>query len=340
MAKLRYYWRVLTGMRLKKMMEALEVCRQKSGRSKFVMFFDMLWCMLAYGAGYYDYKIFGFYDLTAKQRATYVTRMKNKRLIEKVNDREFCDIYNDKNVFAKLFKDYLRRDFLDMRDISMDGLAAFIKGKDVIFAKPNNGTSGYGIEKLRPADFADVGALYDYLTGPQKQFGLLEQEIRQHPAISALYPLSINTFRIVTLVDDKGEAHIVYTTLKMGDGGRFVDNLDNGGMCVPVDPERGCLVGVAHTARLEVLDRHPYTGVVFDGYKLPFIYEAHAMVKEAALVVPQIRYSGWDICIMPDGPAVVESNNYPGYDFWQLPEQTPDKTGLWPTYKKLVPGLR
>lgn len=327
-------------MRLGKMMEALEVCRQKCGRSKFVMFFDMLWCMAAYGAGYYDYKIFGFYDLDAKQRATYVTRMKNKRLIERLNDPEFCDLYNDKNVFAHLFKDFLRRDFLDMRDITRDNLKAFVKGKDVLFAKPNNGTSGVGIEKLRPADFESTDALYDYLTDPQRGFGLLEEEIKQHPAISALYPLSINTFRIVTLVDDSGQVHIIYTTLKMGDGGRFVDNLDNGGMCVPVDPERQCLVGVAHTARLEVLDRHPYSGIVFDGYLLPYIKEAHEMVREAALVVPQIRYSGWDICIMPDGPAVVESNNYPGYDFWQLPEQTPDKVGLWPTYKKLVPGLK
>jgi len=339
MPKLDYLVRVARGMSFDKMKGALEVCHQKCGKSKVLMFFDMLACMPLYGAGYYDYKIFGFYNLNAKQRKTFVTRMKNKRLIELLNDDAFCAMYDDKNVFAQLYKEFLRRDFLDMREITKENLAKFIEGKDVFFAKPNNGTSGYGIEKLHPADFESVDALYDYLVDPSKKFGLLEEQIVQHEAVSALYPLSINSMRIVTLVDAAGVPHVIYTTMKMGDGGRFVDNLDNGGLCVPVDPERECLVGVAHTSRLEVLDRHPYTGIVFDGYKIPYIKEAHEMVKKAALVVPQIRYSGWDVCIMPDGPAIIEGNNYPGYDFWQLPEQTPSKTGLVPVYKALVPGF-
>ena len=339
MPQLRYLIRVFRGMSLRKYLDALEVCHQKCGRSKLVMFFDVLLCAALYGAGYYDYKIFGFYDLNAAQRRTFITRMKNKRLISMLNEEEFVELYDDKNVFAHLFKEYLRRDFLDMRDITPDSLGAFIQGKEVFLAKPNNGTSGFGIEKLRVDDFDDLEHLYNYLIDPDKKFGLLEQLIVQHPDIAALYPLSINTMRIVTLVDDNRQPHVIYSTLKMGDGGRFVDNLDNGGLCVPIDPERGCLVGPAHTSRLEVLDRHPWTGMVFEGYPVPFIKEAHEMVKEAALKVPQIRYSGWDVCIMPDGPAIVEGNNYPGYDFWQLPEQTPSKTGLVPVYKSLVPGF-
>jgi len=336
MPKLKYLLRVAGGMSFKKMKGALDVCHEKSGRSRFVMFFDMLLCAALYGAGYYDYKIFGFYGLNARQRKTYVTRMKNKKLISLVNDEEYSNIFDDKSVFAGLFSEFMRRDFLDMREITPENFEKFIKGKKVIFAKPNSGCSGVGIEKLRPADFESTDALYAYITDPAKNFGLLEQEIVQHPAINALYPVSINTMRAVTLIDDAGTPHVVYATLKMGDGGRFVDNLDNGGMCVALDPERECLVGVAHTARLEVLDRHPYTDIVFDGYEIPYVKEIYDMVKRAALVVPQIRFCGWDVCIMPDGPAIVEGNDYPGYDFWQLPEQTPDKIGLVPTYKKFV----
>ena len=53
-----------------------------------------------------------------------------------------------------------------------------------------------------------------------------------------------------------------------------------------------------------------------------------------------MRYLGWDVCITPDGPVIVEGNDYPGYDFWQQPEHTPDRIGLWPTYQKLIPELR
>ena len=53
-----------------------------------------------------------------------------------------------------------------------------------------------------------------------------------------------------------------------------------------------------------------------------------------------VRYIGWDVCITPDGPVLIEGNDYPGYDFWQLPEHTPDKIGLLPYYKKMVPELK
>ena len=52
-----------------------------------------------------------------------------------------------------------------------------------------------------------------------------------------------------------------------------------------------------------------------------------------------MRYIGWDVCIMPDGPAIVEGNNYAGYDFSQLPEHRPDKIGDLPFFQQFVPGL-
>ena len=75
------------------------------------------------------------------------------------------------------------------------------------------------------------------------------------------------------------------------------------------------------------------------GYKLPYVKEAIDLCRKAALVVKDVRYVGWDVYIAPDGPGIIEGNDYPGYDFWQLPEHTPDKTGLWPFYQSLVKGL-
>ena len=45
------------------------------------------------------------------------------------------------------------------------------------------------------------------------------------------------------------------------------------------------------------------------------------------------------MCITPTGPVIIEGNDYPGYDFWQQPEHTPDRVGLWPYYKKVLPEL-
>ena len=58
--------------------------------------------------------------------------------------------------------------------------------------------------------------------------------------------------------------------------------------------------------------------------------EVKEMVKKAALVLPGFRYVGWDVCLTPDGPAIVEGNNYPAYDFPQLPDEDKPRIGLIP----------
>ena len=64
MAMIGYVARVLTGVRFKKMNHMIDVVHQKCGQNKVRTFFDMLWCAVRYGAGYYDYTMFGFYDMT------------------------------------------------------------------------------------------------------------------------------------------------------------------------------------------------------------------------------------------------------------------------------------
>ena len=211
-----------------------------------------------------------------------------------------------------------------------------MEDKEIIFAKPYSGESGKGIEKLNVADFSSLESMYDYVTSGK--FGLIEQLIVQHEALSKIYPFSINTYRIVTVVVD-GVAHCAYATAKFGGGGKFVDNMENGGICCPIDMETGKICGCAHTSRLVNFDCHPDTKVKLMGYQLPYVKEAIELAKKAALVVDDMRFIGWDVFIAPDGPGIIEGNDYPGYDFSQLPEHTPDKIGMWAYYKKLIPDL-
>lgn len=66
-----------------------------------------------------------------------------------------------------------------------------------------------------------------------------------------------------------------------------------------------------------VYEKHPLTGEDLSNIKLPYIKEAFDMVKEAALVVPQIRYVGWDVTLTENGPVIVEGNEYPSYGLVQ-----------------------
>ena len=36
------------------------------------------------------------------------------------------------------------------------------------------------------------------------------------------------------------------------------------------------------------------------------------MVEKAARMIPQVGYVGWDVAFTPNGPCLVEGNNFPG----------------------------
>ena len=338
MADLKYLVRVAGGMSGKKLAYAIDTVRRHSGRSKLFIFLDMCVCMLRYGAGYFDYMMYGFWDLTAAQRATYVTRLSNKKIQSLMNNDEFSYVFDNKNVFNKLFAKYLRRETLDAETMTEDELAAFLPGKEYIFAKPNKGSCGTGVERLTVADFADVGALYRYIK--EKNFGVVEQAVKQHPDMAALYPHSVNCMRIVTdLVDD--QVHIAYIVVKMGTHGAVVDNSGQGGVLCAVDPATGKIKSIAVDDYTNTYECHPDTGVSFVGYQLPMVDQAIALVSAAAREpsANQTHHIGWDVAIAEDGPVIIEGNDYPGTDLCQLYAHTPEKCGLLPYYKKLLPNL-
>lgn len=339
--KLSYVARVLSGVRPGALMGSISTARSNCGWSGPRLFFDMLWCAARYGAGYHDYVMFHFYELTGKQRDTYVTRLKNKRLVTLVNDPKAAELFDRKTLFYPLFKEYLGRDYLIVSETDREELARFLKGRETVFAKPDVGESGKGIERIRVSDFATAEGMLMYLE--KKGLSLVEEELTQHPDMGRLYPGSANTMRVVTLLTGgpgHWQANCVYAVVKMGTGGKAVDNLENGGLFCPIDRSTGRICGVGHKSDLTTRTHHPDTGVELIGYKIPYVEEAIELCKKAALVEPRMRYLGWDVCITPDGPVIVEGNDYPGYDFWQQPEHTPDRIGLWPTYQKLIPELR
>ncbi len=322
----KYVARVLHGAKLKKMFQKIKMIHRKTGKSKIGLFFDMIGCTIKYGAGYNDYIIFEFYNMNKEERKTYLTRMKNKKLVTMLNDKQYSRIFDEKNLFDEKFAEFMGREILDLAKINYERFKQFVEGKQYFFAKPYIGESGKGIEKIKIANYPTTRKLWEYIRRPEKNFGLIEEVIEQHPQAAKIYPKSLNCLRVVTLVNN-GEANILYAVFKMGNNGGFVDNLENGGLACHFDLDKGEIIGQGHTSALINYDRHPSTGIKFVGYKLPFMNEVKEMVKKAAMVIPEFRYVGWDVCLTPTGPAIVEGNDYPAYDFPQLPD--PDKPRIW-----------
>ena len=51
------------------------------------------------------------------------------------------------------------------------------------------------------------------------------------------------------------------------------------------------------------------------GYKIPFWSEAKALVRELAQVVPENRYTGWDLALTDGGWVLVEANRRAQFGF-------------------------
>ncbi len=327
MPKLSYLMRVASGMSMDKLVQCVNDAHERSGKPKALLLADILHCARKFGAGYYDYLIFEFYNMTDEERATYMTRMRNKRFDDLINDPNDTPIFDDKSQFYAHFDKFLRRGWRDLAKTDDAELASFLEGHEYVIAKPNDGECGHGIEKLALADFESVNALVRYLRQPEKEFGVVEDLLIQHPEMSRLYPHSVNCMRMTTVLW-KGEAHLLYATLKTGNHGKFVDNLENGGYACHMSLETGEVIGPGHTNTQELVDVHPATGVAFEGFKVPFFKEACEMVCEAAHVIPTVGYIGWDVAISEDGPAIIEGNHFAAYDFPQLPDHSQEHRGL------------
>ena len=333
MPSIKYIARVLSGVRFKKLDHIMEIVKEKSGQNKVHTFFDILWCAARYGAGYYDSLMFGFYDMNGRERDTYLTRVRNKKVQEIMNDIAYSDEFDDKLRFNENFAEFLGRKTLNGETATVADLTAFLDGQEAIFAKINHGDCGRGVEKLYVKDFESPAAMLDYIQ--ENKLVVLEQVLPQHPDMARLHPSSVNTMRILTdLVD--GEVHVAYISVKMGRGDGYCDNSGQGGVLCRVDPETGKIISPDTDDYFNVYDRHPDTGVEFVGYQLPMVPEAIALAKEAAHEIPQVAHVGWDMAITPTGPAIIEGNDFPGTDLCQLAPFYPEKEGLWPYYKKLL----
>lgn len=333
-----YYLRVLKNASFKKLREAVDAVHERSGKSKLSIFLDMAWCTLRYGSGYYDYEIFAFYDLTAAQRKTYVTRFISKKFNMFMNDVNYCHLFDNKDEFYELFGEFTGRSFLDLSKASREDVAAFVEGKDQIFCKLRDKTCGIGCERLNIKDFESTDALYAYLK--EKDFYTIEDVIKNHPDVARLYDNAVNSMRIITLLDDEQKVHILYIVQKIGMNGSVIDN---NCMFSPVDMETGKIKYPAHsgdTTKGIVYTEHPNSHITIQGYQLPYVKEAVEMVRKAALKVPQVRYVGWDVAVTENGPIIIEGNTYCAHDFWQLPPHTPDKIGMLPKLLELVPDFK
>lgn len=325
MKNLGYVFRRLLDMNYKAMWNMVNYLHKKTGKSRLWLLKDMKDCAVNYGAGYMDYNLFEMYNLTPAQRDTYLTRGRNNALIRKYNDQSYVHMFDNKDEFNEIFGEFLKRDWVLVNRENREKVLSFFAKHNRFMVKPLDGCCGKGVELVELSSYDSPEAAFEALVNGDPVE--LEELIVQHSAVSAIYPNAINTVRTVSITKD-GVPHIICTYFRIGNGGRHVDNFNSGGMVAPVDEVTGIVKDRAIDKNKTLYENHPQTGAPIKGFQFPDWDKAMDMVKQAAVRVPQVGYVGWDVAFGPEGPMLVEGNNFPGHDIYQLPEHTPDKIGM------------
>ena len=108
MLKLELLLRRIRGFDVKRMMVYVRDVKKETKTPTPVIMADMLYCILRYNVGFYDYHIFGFAHIHgAKARSTFFTMQDNWRLTRMVNSPEDRPYFENKLLFCRTFAPYL-----------------------------------------------------------------------------------------------------------------------------------------------------------------------------------------------------------------------------------------
>ena len=213
--------------------------------------------------------------------------------------------------------------------IGRDGLEAFL-GRDLpgeFVVKPSGGYHGKGVRALRreggrltgagwSGTAADLAALIR--DDPEFPVWVAQERLHDHPGLASLVEgETLQTLRVVTLVEDDGAVATLYAVLRLAIGGGDSDNFLRGTSGNGVSQVRLAdgRLGPLTLARsdgcgFERRPAIPGSGVPVEGVEVPHWEEVVALVRDCAPALLPARTIGWDIAVTPSGPRVIEANMF------------------------------
>lgn len=326
--KIGYLIKRIKGMNYKQMFDTIDFIHKQNKKSKLSIFIDILHCGIKYQAGYMDYKLFEMYNLNEEQRSTIITRGINNEIVKKFNDPEYRTYFSNKLNFNKKFNKYLNRDWMEVTNTNYEEFKAFTEKHKKIIVKPLSEACGKGIEEFTITK-KNSKEIYNTLLETKRY--LVEEVAKQCKEIKKLHKTSINTLRIVTLNNE-----IVAAFIRIGNHNNLVDNFNHGGLAAPINIEKGTIDYLAIDKAGNLYEEHPISKEKIVGFQIPNWSNIKKFVKKASKEIPQMGYVGWDVCVGEKGPFLIEGNEFPGHDIYQLPPHRTNGIGLYPRFKKAM----
>jgi hypothetical protein len=143
----------------------------------------------------------------------------------------------------------------------------------------------------------------------------VQSRLVSHKAIRAVNSSALNTTRIVTIIEGSRPAYLTGFQA-FATGKATMDSWSKGSIYVGINVIAGCLkeYGFHNLAESSqsVSEHHPDSGIMFKGYRIPYLLEAVDLCLNAHRLFYNNFVIGWDVAITDSGPLIVEVNEKPG----------------------------
>jgi hypothetical protein len=293
---------------------------QSPESKRLTVYFDLIWSFVKLGADFNDYCTFSFWNKNRNEKDSFITLRRNDKLRFSFSTPRVYNLFLDKDAFNRRFSKWVKRGFISTNEAAWKEIADFIERYDAVIAKPLTDYGGHGVMKLDKSSSGYSEKLNELRRIIELEKGryIIEEVIENTDNIKRIAPSSLNTIRLVTVIDNSGELHIIASLLRMGNGKANTDNYHDGGMACEIDLDKCELKGIAKGMNCVKYEKHPFSGIQFNGFPVPEIKQCVEIINEVAFTEPEARYVGWDFAVTPKGVELLEGNIPPGEDITQL----------------------
>lgn len=188
--------------------------------------------------------------------------------------------------------------------------------KEDFIIKPSVDSShGHGVRKVLSSEI-DRETVIGLFTKYGNNF-TIQKVIEQHPTLAAFNPTSVNTIRITTYQDFKGNIKVLYAAQRFGGKGKIYDNADD-----PKGSGGFCAIAMDGTINRTIHHyRNQETSLLSS--EIPESIPCFEKIKETVIFLhqrfPHFGVIGWDASLTPDcRPIIIEYNFIPGVGTGQL----------------------
>lgn len=232
------------------------------------------------------------------------------------NSRKLGYGFNDKNYYSRMFPN-VKQPITVVRNIgglffdenykqinTVEAQRRISLVPEVIVKPSQESGSGRGIRFIKREQTSEIKKM---LIDKSQSNYIVQEIVRQHPALEKIHVGSLNTIRVCTILLEDG-VHVLSVVLRMGVDESRIDNVTAGGISAAIKMD-GTLDKYAYTYYTgERFERHPQ-GFIFDGYEVPEFSKVINTVKVLAQSIGCFRLVSWDMGVDEEGDAVlIEAN--------------------------------